>query len=162
MVYTIYRKQQIPASLDEAWDFFSSPGNLTRITPPDMGFRIQNSNKLEKMYPGQIIHYKVRPLWNIPVKWTTEITHVQQPFFFVDNQLAGPYRLWHHQHHFKEIPGGVEMTDILNYALPGGFLGRLMHQPLVRKRLEKIFNYRVEAVNKLFGPVKNSTNPETK
>ncbi len=127
-----------------------------------MGFRIQNSNKLEKMYPGQIIHYKVRPLWNIPVKWTTEITHVQQPFFFVDNQLAGPYRLWHHQHHFKEIPGGVEMTDILNYALPGGFLGRLMHQPLVRKRLEKIFNYRVEAVNKLFGPVKNSTNPETK
>ena len=125
-----------------------------------MGFRIQNSNKLEKMYPGQIIHYKVRPLWNIPVKWTTEITHVQQPFFFVDNQLAGPYRLWHHQHHFKEIPGGVEMTDILNYALPGGFLGRLMHQPLVRKRLEDIFNYRVEAVHELFGFLEKPTNTE--
>jgi hypothetical protein len=78
----------------------------------------------------------------------------------VDNQLAGPYRLWHHQHHFKEIPGGVEMTDILNYALPGGFLGRLMHQPLVRKRLEDIFNYRVEAVHELFGFLEKPTNTE--
>ena len=126
----------MPISLDEAWDFFSSPLNLAKITPPEMNFIVTSANSPDrKMYPGMIITYKVSPLWGIKMNWMTEITHVQPLTSFVDEQRRGPYRLWHHQHHFKETPNGIEMTDLVHYQLPLGFIGNLVHTAVVRKQL---------------------------
>ncbi|QHS55538.1 SRPBCC family protein [Mucilaginibacter sp. 14171R-50] len=150
--YALKLKQQIPISLDEAWDFFSSPLNLAKITPPDMRFVVTSDYTAEtKMYAGMIITYKISPMLGIKLNWMTEITHVQDGKYFVDEQRFGPYALWHHQHHFKEIPGGVEMTDILNYAIPYGAIGRLTNKLLVASKIRKIFEYRVKAIEDLFG-----------
>lgn len=143
-------KQKLPISLDEAWDFFSSPGNLEEITPQDMKFIIKNDPP-EKMYAGMIITYKVTPLFNIPLDWTTEITHVQEPFFFIDDQRSGPFKTWHHQHHFREIEGGVEMTDIVTYAAPFGILGRIAEKLIVDKKVKGIFDFRHKLLEERFG-----------
>ncbi len=143
-------KQKLPISLDEAWDFFSSPGNLEEITPQDMRFIIKN-NPPEKMYAGMIITYKVTPLFNIPLDWTTEITHVQEPFFFIDDQRSGPFKTWHHQHHFREIEGGVEMTDIVTYAAPFGILGRIAEKLIVDRKVKGIFDFRYKLLEERFG-----------
>lgn len=144
--------QKIPIKLETAWDFFSSPANLAKITPDYMGFVTKSGFEMgTKMYPGQIITYKVTPVMGIPINWMTEITHVVENQFFVDEQRFGPYALWHHQHHFKKIEGGVEMTDIVNYVLPFGVLGNIANSLFVKKQLQEIFNYRFEAVEKLFG-----------
>lgn len=148
--YQIQRKQILPVSLDEAWEYFSSPLNLQEITPDYMAFKV-TSQYSGKMYPGLIITYIVRPVAGIPLGWMTEITHVQEKKFFVDNQRSGPYTIWHHQHHFREVPGGVEMTDIINYKLPLGWLGILAHHLFVKKKLENIFDYRYQKLEKLFG-----------
>src|SRR6476620_5060191 len=132
-MYSIKTVQKIPVSLDRAWSFFSNPANLQAITPSDLGFRIISKYHGDKMYPGQIIEYKVSPLLGIPMYWMTEITHVEPGKYFVDEQRFGPYALWHHQHHFKEIDGGVEMTDIVNYRIPLGFLGRIANSILVKR-----------------------------
>ena len=105
----------------------------------------------DKMYAGQIIEYKVAPVLSIPIYWMTEITHVEEGKFFVDEQRFGPYSLWHHQHHFKIVDGGVEMTDIVHYKLPLFFLGDIAHVIFVKSQLKKIFNFRYQAVEKLFG-----------
>ncbi|MFM2231090.1 MAG: hypothetical protein RL607_2348 [Bacteroidota bacterium] len=152
-IYTLYSKQYLPITLDEAWEFFSDPKNLNTITPDDMGFKTL-SGADRKMYPGQIIQYIVTPLLGIPMKWVTEITHVNDRHFFVDEQRFGPYALWHHKHFFKEVPGGVEMEDIVDYKLPMGFLGQLMHPILVRPRLQQIFEYRRTKLIELFGEFK--------
>lgn len=149
--YSLKTVQQIPVSLEKAWDFFSNPANLQKITPPDMGFSIISHHHGSRMYAGQIIEYTVRPLLGIPFYWMTEITHVQDGAYFVDEQRFGPYKLWHHQHHFKAMPGGVEMTDIVHYQLPLGVLGQLAHWIFVRKKLQQIFQYRTKAVIALFG-----------
>jgi ligand-binding SRPBCC domain-containing protein len=149
-IYTLKTKQIIPVSLDEAWDFFSSPKNLKTITPPYMGFDITN-DVAEKMYAGQIITYTVRPLFNIPMTWVTEITHVKDKEFFVDEQRFGPYALWHHKHFFKAIDKGVEMTDQVDYALPLGILGQLAHPIIVKNKLKEIFDFRYKKVEELFG-----------
>jgi ligand-binding SRPBCC domain-containing protein len=149
--YSLKTVQRIPVSLDEAWAFFSNPANLQRITPPHMGFSIISSHHGDTMYPGQIIEYTVRPVLGIPTYWMTEITHVKDRSYFIDEQRFGPYSLWHHQHHFKEIPGGVEMTDIVHYRIPLGILGQLANWLFVRKQLSTIFQYRVKAVDTLFG-----------
>ncbi len=149
--HTIRTVQKIPVSLEEAWDFFSNPANLAAITPGDMGFTVISKYQGPLMYPGQIIEYKVKPIAGIPVYWMTEITHVDDRKFFVDEQRFGPYRLWHHQHHFKAIPGGVEMTDIIHYKNPFGLLGRLANKLFVSKKLQKIFEYRFRAVEERFG-----------
>lgn len=149
--YSLKTVQRIPVSLDEAWAFFSNPANLQRITPPDMGFKIISSHHGDKMYPGQIIEYTVRPILGIPAYWMTEITHVKDRTYFIDEQRFGPYSLWHHQHHFKEIPGGVEMIDIVHYRIPLGILGQIANWLFVRGQLNKIFQYRVKAVDDLFG-----------
>jgi ligand-binding SRPBCC domain-containing protein len=150
--YALKFKQNIPISLDEAWDFFSSPLNLQKITPADMRFVVTSDYTTDtKMYAGMIITYKISPLAGIKLNWMTEITHVQDKQYFVDEQRFGPYALWHHQHHFKEIPGGVEMTDILNYAIPFGVIGRLTNNVYVGKKVKDIFDYRVKAVEDLFG-----------
>jgi ligand-binding SRPBCC domain-containing protein len=150
-VHSFKTVQIIPVPLHEAWDFFSNPANLQAITPPGMGFRIVSKFHGEQMYPGQIIEYKVRPMLNIPVYWMTEITHVSEPNFFIDEQRFGPYSLWHHQHHFKEVRGGVEMTDIVHYKIPLGFVGDIANSLFVKKKLKEIFDYRYRAVEELFG-----------
>lgn len=143
--------QYIPATLAEAWDFFSRPGNLPYITPPGMDFTVISKHHGEHMYTGQIIEYKLRPLLNIPMYWMTEITHVEPLRYFIDEQRFGPYQLWHHQHHFKEVEGGVEMTDLVHYRLPFWFIGNLVDALVVRKQLNEIFRFRKEAVEKRFG-----------
>lgn len=150
-VYSLQTVQRIPVGLDKAWDFFSSPANLQTITPSSLGFKIISKFHGNRMYPGQIIEYKVSPVLGIPLYWMTEITHVEDQKFFVDEQRFGPYALWHHQHHFKSIPGGVEMTDIVHYKLPLWVLGDLAHAMFVRNQLKKIFDYRFEQVEKIFG-----------
>jgi ligand-binding SRPBCC domain-containing protein len=149
-IYELRHTQFIPATLEECWDFFSSPKNLKKITPKHMGFEITN-NPGEKMYQGQIITYFVKPIAGIPLSWVTEITTVKEPLFFIDEQRFGPYTFWHHQHWFKEVGGGVEMTDIVHYALPLGFLGRIANRLFVKKQLNKIFNCRIKAVEDIFG-----------
>ena len=149
--HTIKTVQRIPASLEDVWDFFSDSANLAKITPPDMDFRVTSVHQGQKIYAGQIIEYIVKPLLGIPVYWMTEITHVKELEYFIDEQRKGPYALWHHQHHFKAIEGGVEMTDIVHYRNPLGFLGRLANTLLVKKKLTHIFDYRLTAVEKRFG-----------
>ncbi|HMO31513.1 MAG TPA: SRPBCC family protein [Lacibacter sp.] len=149
--YSIKTVQRMPIGLQEAWDFFSNPANLAAITPDHMGFHIVSKHHGPRMYPGQIIEYKVSPLLGIPLYWMTEITHVEERKMFVDEQRFGPYTLWHHQHHFREIEGGVEMTDIVHYRLPLWVLGDLAQWLFVRRQLEGIFRHRFSAVENRFG-----------
>jgi|TARA_B110000444_G_scaffold82890_1_gene78332 ligand-binding SRPBCC domain-containing protein len=148
-MYSIYREQTLPIKLQEAWDFFSSPSNLSKITPDNLGFKILG-NAPEKMYPGLFIHYRVSPLLGIPMKWTTEITQVEYQKYFVDEQRVGPYAIWHHEHFFEETKDGVLMKDHIHYKLPLGLLGRLVHPLIVKPRLNEIFNFRFEVAEKLF------------
>ena len=150
-VYSIKAVQKIPVSLEEAWTFFSRPDNLPRITPKKMGFHIRSRHHGDTMYPGQILEYTVRPLLNIPLYWMTEITHVEPMRFFIDEQRYGPYSMWHHQHHFLPIKGGVEMTDIVHYKIPFWFFGDLANALYVRSELRHIFSFRYEKVEALFG-----------
>ncbi|HAO46381.1 MAG TPA: SRPBCC family protein [Ferruginibacter sp.] len=152
-VYSLQTVQTIPIGIDEAWSFFSNPANLQKITPGGMNFRIISRHHGEKMYAGQIIEYKVSPVAGIPLYWMTEITHVEDKKYFVDEQRYGPYSMWHHQHHFKVIDGGVEMTDIVHYKLPLWFLGDVANGLFVRTKLGKIFEYRRKKVEELFGAV---------
>lgn len=149
--YTLKTVQRMPVELDTAWDFFSSPANLAAITPSSMQFAIRSVHHGEKMYAGQIIEYTVRPVLGIPLYWMTEITHVAPSQYFVDEQRYGPYQLWHHQHHFKEIAGGVEMTDIVHYRMPFWVIGDLANALFVRRQLRHIFDFRKEAIEKRFG-----------
>jgi ligand-binding SRPBCC domain-containing protein len=150
--YALKTEQAIPISLDEAWDFFSSPLNLAKITPKEMSFVVTSDYTADtKMYAGMIITYIISPVLGIKMNWMTEITHVKEGEYFVDEQRFGPYALWHHQHHFKVIPEGVLMTDILNYAIPYGIIGRLANTILVDKQIKQIFSYREKAIKELFG-----------
>lgn len=150
-VYSFKTVQVIPVPADQAWDFFSSPANLQTITPPYMGFRVISKHQGDRMYPGQVIEYKVKPLLGIPMYWMTEITHVAEGKMFVDEQRKGPYRLWHHQHHFRTVANGVEMTDIVHYQLPLGWLGDLANWLFVKKQLQGIFDFRRKKVEEIFG-----------
>lgn len=150
-VYQLQVVQKLPATIEEVWDFFSQPGNLKAITPDYMGFDIKSQSMVNRMYAGQIIEYTVTPLLGIPLYWMTEITHVGDQQFFVDEQRFGPYTFWHHQHHFKEIPGGVEMTDLLHYKIPFWFLGDIANSILVKKKLKEIFDYRYKKAEEIFG-----------
>jgi ligand-binding SRPBCC domain-containing protein len=149
-VHVLERTQIIHASIAEAWDFFSSPRNLERITPKSLDFHILSSLP-ETMYPGMMIRYRVRPLLGIPVNWVTEITHVEERVFFVDEQRVGPYRMWHHEHHFRDVGRGrIEMLDRVTYQLPFGWLSEPVHSLIVKRQLAHIFDYRVRAVDELF------------
>lgn len=152
--YTLKRIQRLPITLDAAWDFFSSPKNLKEITPAYMNFNITSEFHFEKMYAGQIITYTVSPLLGIPLNWMTEITHVKEGEHFIDEQRFGPYSMWHHQHHFKIIDGGVEMTDIVNYKIPFWIIGDLLHALFIKKQLHTIFDYRYKWLEKRFGTLK--------
>jgi ligand-binding SRPBCC domain-containing protein len=147
--FTIERTQVLPISLETAWKFFSNPVNLAKITPPEMNFRI-TSPPQNTIYAGQIITYSVRPLMRVTVNWTTEITHVDRPNFFVDEQRFGPYRFWHHQHRFREVEGGVESYDLVHYMLYHERLTGLINRLLVAPRLRRIFDYRSGTLKELF------------
>lgn len=149
--FQLKQSQKIPASMEEVWDFISSPKNLKEITPDYMGFDITSEGLPEKMYPGMIISYKVSPLFGIKTTWVTEITHVRDLEYFVDEQRIGPYRIWHHQHFIEPIEGGVLMKDIVTYEPPFGFLGRIANSIIIRKKLKEIFDYRTKAVEEKFG-----------
>lgn len=153
-MYTLERLQKLPVTLEEAWNFFQNPANLATITPDYMGFDIL-SEVPDQMYPGLFIHYKVSPLLGIKMNWTTEITHVNAPHYFVDEQRVGPYAIWHHEHHFKEIDAGVEMLDRVSYKVPLGVLGKIAHPIVVKGKLQEIFDYRVAKVEELFGAWKD-------
>ena len=149
-IYRLKKSQKLPITIDEAWAFFSNPVNLKTITPDYMGFNIVNPEK-SKMYSGQIIKYKVSPLFNIKMNWVTEISHVKENKLFVDEQRFGPYKFWHHKHIFEEINNGIEAIDVLDYVVPFGFIGQIFHPYLVQPKLEEIFNYRKNKLEEIFG-----------
>lgn len=145
-VYKLSRSQYIDASPEKIWEFVSSPGNLARITPPSMGFEITSPVE-DKMYEGMIITYRVRPLAGIPVTWVTEITHLTEGRYFVDEQRSGPYSLWHHRHFIEPQGNGTLMTDMVTYIPPLGILGRIANAMFIRKKLSRIFDFREKAMN---------------
>lgn len=149
--YSLKRTQKLPASVTDVWDFISSPLNLKKITPASMGFEVTNNSGEGKMYQGMIISYKVSPLFGIKLDWLTEITHVRENEYFVDEQRIGPYKLWHHQHLLEPIDKGVLMTDIVTYQPPFGFLGVIANSLVIRRQHKTIFDFRENALEKIFG-----------
>jgi ligand-binding SRPBCC domain-containing protein len=149
--YQFKKKQKINTSIDQIWGFISSPANLKEITPDYMGFDITTEGLSEKMYAGMIISYKVSPLLGIKTNWVTEIKHVKDKKYFVDEQRVGPYNIWHHQHIIEPIENGVLMTDIVSYQPPFGFLGAIANSLIIKSKLNEIFNYRTKAIEKKFG-----------
>ncbi|WP_431158203.1 SRPBCC family protein [Winogradskyella poriferorum] len=149
-IYTLHKTQKLPISLDEAWNFLCNPANLSKLTPQEMNMNII-SGADRPMYAGQVLQYSVTPLPGFKTKWVSEITQYEEKKYFVDLQLYGPYAFWHHKHFVHEIDGGVEMEDIIDYKVPFGILGRMVHPVLVKPKLESIFNYRREQLELLFG-----------
>lgn len=143
--------QKLPISVEEAWNFFSSPLNLRAITPAEMGFNITSEDADAKMFPGMIISYTVRPILGIPLEWVTEITQVKEHEYFIDEQRFGPYSFWHHKHFFKAIDGGTEITDVVHYKIPLGPIGELAGILFVEKKINAVFDYRVKRLEELFG-----------
>ena len=152
-IYTFHRKQKLAITLNEAWEFFTNPRNLSTLTPKEMNFNII-SNDDKPMYAGQVIQYSVTPIAGIKAKWISEITHLVDGKYFVDLQLYGPYAFWHHKHFIHEIDGGVEMEDIIDYKVPFGILGQIVHPFLVKPKLEEIFRYRQKKLIEIFGEYK--------
>ena len=150
--------QIIPVDMDTAWAFFSDPRNLEVMTPPSLNL-VPTSELPDAMHPGLIVTYRVKPLLGIALNWVTEITHVVDRKFFVDEQRFGPYRFWHHQHHFREAPGGVEARDIVHYGLPFGVLGDLAASRLVHRRVKGIFEYRRQVLVERFSANRPSNSP---
>lgn len=150
-IHQILEEMEVAASLEQVWDFISSPKNLKEITPDYMGFEITTPGLPDKIYPGLMISYKVRPFLGIKMNWLTEITQVSEPYFFVDEQRSGPYSLWHHEHRLKSTEKGVLMSDLVTYRLPAGPLGTLAHGIFIKQQLKGIFQYREGALEKRFG-----------
>ena len=149
-IYQLKTKQLLRTNLDDAWKFISNPENLAEITPDYMGFNILTTDLPEKMYPGMIIQYKVRPVLDIPVNWVTEITQLQEKSYFIDEQRLGPYALWHHQHRLTEVEEGVLMSDIVTYQPPLRLLGDLINRLFIRPQLDEIFEYRKGVLDEIF------------
>ena len=151
MLNTLKTSQFLKSDIDTVWRFMSAPENLALITPPYMGFDIlSDKDDVKKMYPGQIIEYCVTPLAGLKMHWVTEITHVMHHQYFVDEQRFGPYAFWHHKHFLKEVPGGVEMTDILHYKAPFGIIGKIVNALFIKQKIKEIFDYRFNKLEELF------------
>lgn len=148
--YELYRETVLPISVVEAWDFFSNPSNLAKITPAEMEFKVVTKDLPEHIHNGLMIAYVVRPLAGIPLKWLSQISAVNAPYSFVDEQLKGPYAYWHHEHTFEEKNGAVLMKDRVTYAISFGWLGQLANKLVVRKKLAQIFDYRTEQILTIF------------
>ena len=149
-VYQFYKEQRIHTTVDEIWDFVSSPRNLKEITPDYMGFEITTAHMSDIMYPGMIISYKVSPVLGIKLPWVTEITHVSNKDFFVDEQRKGPYKMWHHEHRIIQTDDGLIMTDLITYEPPFGVLGALANKLFIKKQLNDIFDYRKKIIDEKF------------
>lgn len=149
-MYLLKQTQKLPIDLETCWNFFSNPQNLKLLTPEYLSFKILNDLP-EKAYPGQIIHYTIKPLLNFPMEWVTEITEVEKPHYFIDEQRIGPYSFWHHEHRFKSIPNGVEIMDTVYYQLPCGLLGKIAHSLKVKADLDAIFSFRKHKLAQMFG-----------
>ena len=154
-VYSLYRTQKIPLTLEQAWSFFSTPINLEEITPRFLNFRI-TSEVPEEIYSGLIITYRIAAVAAVPLTWVTEIKHVERLTRFVDEQRIGPFRFWYHEHDFRPVADGIEMTDRVHYVMPWGLLGRLVHTLFIRQRLARIFEFRKDYIDKRF----KTQNPE--
>ncbi len=152
--FVLEREQLLRTTLEEAWSFFSTPRNLARITPADLGFEIREPFDDKPAHAGQLITYSVKPILGIPLTWVTRIDDVQAPYRFVDTQLRGPYKRWHHVHTFRECEGGVLMHDRVEYELPMGILGELLHDALVKGRLKRIFDHRWAVLEAIFPPAR--------
>jgi ligand-binding SRPBCC domain-containing protein len=150
MLHTLQTKQFIKRDIQTVWDFMSSPENLEKITPTYMGFKILSDLNNSKMYPGQIIEYYVTPVAGIKMHWVTEITHVKNLEFFVDEQRFGPYAFWHHKHFLKQVDGGVEMIDIVHYKAPFGIIGRIANTMFIEKKIKEIFDFRYKKLEEIF------------
>ncbi len=148
-IYTLKATSTVNIPIKEAWNYFSNPSNLSKITPSSMGF-LTTSELSNSMHAGQIISYIVKPILGIKTNWVTEITHVKAPNYFVDEQRFGPYAMWHHEHHFTEKNGQTLMVDKISFKIPFGFLGQLSFPFIVKPQLKKIFNYRQSKLNELF------------
>ena len=149
-IYLLQTDQLLAIPLSEAWEFFTSPGNLSKITPPDMDFKIISELDGSPVYTGMEITYTVKPMLGIPVKWKTLISEVVEGQQFTDRQLEGPYKLWEHTHTFTATDHGLLMTDTVRYELPFGIIGKFAHWLFVRRKLKNIFTYRRVVVEKLF------------
>ena len=149
-VYQFYREQELKATKNEVWDFIKNPKNLKHITPDYMGFQVTSKDRGDVMYPGMIISYKVSPLLGIKMTWVTEITHVEEGDFFVDEQRKGPYKMWHHEHQLIETENGVLMTDLITYEPPMGFLGAIANNLFIKSQLNEIFDYRRKVMDNKF------------
>lgn len=147
---TLKKEIVLPISLSKAWEFFSRPENLNLITPSYMNFRIQNQVP-DEMYEGLLIIYKVSPLFNIPLTWITKITEIKYQSYFIDEQIKGPYKIWHHEHHFKELgENKILMTDLLYYDVGYSFIGNMIEKLIVKKKVESIFEYREKKLKEIF------------
>jgi ligand-binding SRPBCC domain-containing protein len=153
MTHYLHREQKIPADIRVVWQYFCDPKNLNLITPPDMNFEIIAGGD-RMMYEGQIIEYRVEFLRGVTSLWLTEITHVREGEYFVDEQRVGPYRFWYHEHRFEKISGGVKMTDHVTYSAPLGFLGDIVTVLWIQKKLNHIFDFRYQKISELFGSMK--------
>ncbi len=160
--YQFKRELKIKASIDEVWDFISSPKNLKEITPEYMGFDITSEDLPDKMYPGMIISYIVKPLMGLKTTWVTEITHVKEKEYFVDEQRVGPYSIWHHEHIIEPIEGGVLMKDIVSYKPPLGFLGSIANKLIIKNKLQEIFEFRTMAIQERFGTYNSGEGEKSK
>lgn len=155
-MYSIQCVQHIPASIEDTWKFFSDPSNLKKITPKKLDFVVLGENNQRQLYAGQIIEYKIRPVLGIPVYWMTEITHIKEPLYFIDEQRHGPYSFWHHQHFFEAVEDGVIMKDLVHYKIPFSFIGDIANKLFVRKQLKMIFSFRFAIIANVFGNIKSS------
>jgi len=150
MKYHLYREQQLRSDMETVWRFFSSPINLSKITPANMRFTVLSKCDSETIFEGMIIDYRVAPVLGILLRWQTKITQVDQPGSFTDFQQMGPYKYWKHFHEFTPNQNGVLMKDRVDYELPFGIFGKIAHWAFVKRRLESIFNFRHEVLEKLF------------
>lgn len=155
MIYQLKREQQLYCDIQSAWDFFSSPHNLSRITPKEMGFVVISNLPEGDIYKGMMIDYIVSPVLGIPLKWQTQITEVNYQKSFTDFQKKGPYKLWRHHHEFIPNQNGILMVDTVDYELPFGIIGKVVHSLMVKKKLEHIFGYRYQVLEQLFNPLKH-------
>lgn len=153
-IHSITATQLVPVCIQEAWNFFSNSGNLRKITPNNLDLIVMSHNDTREIYPGQIITYKFNSGFGMPIYWTNEITHVEREKFFVDEQLDGPFGMWHHQHHFKKFNNEVEIKDVIHYKMPLWFIGDMMHAVMVKHQLRKIFTYRFQKIEEIMGKSK--------
>ena len=150
-MYTFQHHQELCLSIEQCWEFFSNPANLKVLTPPSLRMDIEEKDNSPKIYPGMILSHTIRPFLNIPLQWISEITHILPFQYFIDEQLYGPYKFWHHEHRFRPSTKGVEVSDTIHYMMPYGYLGQAAHRLGIKQKIEEAFVFRKNTLEELFG-----------